>query len=158
RSMGLDTELNVSWEAQPGDEELSHAIRRARVSLLAEHASLTKRSQVHSLYDDSKMVETIDGWIGRSAGGLRRHALAPPEEDTEFPVSLDLDPERPAIEEDLFERVAPSRSEMLKAGFHRIRRRVRHVGRRRRISIAVDPPSSFSSRPALLWHAASRWS
>jgi hypothetical protein len=158
RSMGLDTELNVSWEAHAGDDELRRAIRRARVSLLAEHACLLRRSEVHTLYDDSRMVETIDGWMGRKAGGLRRHALAPAEDETAFPVALDLDPERPAIEEDLFERVAPSRSEMLKAGFHRIRRRVRHVGRRRRVSIAVDPPSSFSSRPALLWHAASRWS
>ena len=158
RSMGLDTELNVSWEAHADDDELRRAIRRARVSLQAEHGSLVKRSEVHSLYDDSRMVETIDGWIGRKADGLRRHALAPTDEESSFPVALDLDPERPAIEEDLFERVAPSRSEMLKAGFHRIRRRVRRVGRRRRVSIAVDPPSSFSSRPALLWHAASRWS
>jgi len=158
RSMGLDTELNISWEARADDDELRRAIRRARVSLLAEHANLLRRGEVHTLYDDSRMVDTIEGWIGRKTGGLRRHALAPTEEESAFPVSLDLDPERPAIEEDLFERVAPSRSEMLKAGFHRIRRRVRHVGRRRRVSIAVDPPSSFASRPALLWHAASRWS
>ena len=41
RSMGLDTELNVSWEAEPGaDTELIVSIRQVRASLLAEHAGM----------------------------------------------------------------------------------------------------------------------
>jgi phospholipase D1/2 len=43
RSMGVDTELNVSWEAtdvSTEDEQLRGQIRALRVSLLAEHAGL----------------------------------------------------------------------------------------------------------------------
>jgi phospholipase D1/2 len=43
RSMGLDSELNVSWEAlSSNDREVVRSIRRARVSLLAEHSGLHK--------------------------------------------------------------------------------------------------------------------
>ena len=44
RSMGLDTELNVSWEAtSPDDRKVLRSIRRARVNLLAEHCGLRKQ-------------------------------------------------------------------------------------------------------------------
>ena len=35
--LGLDSELNVSWEAAPGDDVLARAIDDLRVDLLAEH-------------------------------------------------------------------------------------------------------------------------
>jgi len=40
RSMGLDTELNLSWEAASPDDPLSASIMAARVDLLREHAGL----------------------------------------------------------------------------------------------------------------------
>jgi phosphatidylserine/phosphatidylglycerophosphate/cardiolipin synthase-like enzyme len=41
RSLGLDSELHVSWEAGAADDRLGRAIRRLRVSLLAEHAGIS---------------------------------------------------------------------------------------------------------------------
>ena len=41
RSMGMDTELNISWEtAGEGDKALAQAIHEVRVNLLAEHCGL----------------------------------------------------------------------------------------------------------------------
>lgn len=156
RSMGLDTELNVSWEAGPGDEDLRRAIRRARVSLLAEHACVRGREELRSLYDDSTLVESLDRLIRKKPDGLRPHPMTSTETGNPL-AELDLDPERPVLEEEMFERLAPSRREWLKGGLHRLRRRVFRVGRRRRIVIAVDPPTTVSERPPAVWHAVFRW-
>jgi len=40
RSMGLDSELHLTWEQEGGDGGLLDSIRNVRVSLLAEHAGL----------------------------------------------------------------------------------------------------------------------
>ena len=51
RSLGLDSELNLTWEARKrlDGEELRGTIRRLRVSLLAEHAGLQGVAAVRQL-------------------------------------------------------------------------------------------------------------
>lgn len=157
RSMGLDTELNISWEADPGEDDLLRSIRRARVSLLAEHASVRSRRELIRLYDDGSMVDVLNAWSRRKPCGLRPLPVRDTPGDL-VPGPFEFDPERPVVEEDVFERVAPSRRDWVRSGIHRIRRRVMHVSRRRRVFLAVDPPSSLSRRPVVLWHGVARWS
>lgn len=55
RSMDLDTELNMSFEAEPADGELMESIRRARADLLAEHCGLL---------DDPKAMRELERTVG----------------------------------------------------------------------------------------------
>jgi phosphatidylserine/phosphatidylglycerophosphate/cardiolipin synthase-like enzyme len=72
RSMGIDSELHVSWEALGNDRDarrLARAIRRVRVSLLAEHAGLAGTGAVRSLSRIGDLVERLDGFATRPAHG-----------------------------------------------------------------------------------------
>jgi phospholipase D1/2 len=62
RSMGLDTELNVSWEAATsGNERLSRAIRRVRLSLLSEHTGCGMRADARqALRCKRGLVDVLD--------------------------------------------------------------------------------------------------
>lgn len=61
RSMGLDSELNVSWETF-GDKTLTKSIRTVRVDLLAEHCGVSPTSALaRSLRDPKGLVTRLDG-------------------------------------------------------------------------------------------------
>ena len=61
RSMGFDTELNVSWQATgPNAQEIMEAIRAIRVGLLAEHAGLRKASDVRRLAETEGLVAYLN--------------------------------------------------------------------------------------------------
>lgn len=53
RSLGLDTELNLSWECSSASDPLAASIARIRASLLAEHAGVT----------EAKALGRLDGLI-----------------------------------------------------------------------------------------------
>jgi len=72
RSMGIDSELHASWEAD-GDAALRRRIRRVRVSLLAEHAGVTARADVRSLAALDGLVRSLDAIAGRPGARLRPH-------------------------------------------------------------------------------------
>jgi len=104
RSMGTDTELHASWEAPATasgaqDRRLARTIRRARVSLLAEHGGLTRLSELRGLFPTDALVERLDGLAcaGRSrlrpqapTTGAQKAALAAVDPDT-----LPFDPVQP---------------------------------------------------------------
>lgn len=106
RSMGLDTELNVSWEAlPPEDQELSDSIRRARISLLAEHCGfLAGGGDRTALRGNTGLVQYLDHLADTHSSRLRhltREAilqgsnwLAPLER-----LGFSLDPDRPIIDD-----------------------------------------------------------
>lgn len=71
RSMGLDTELNLTWEAGPDDARLVRSIRRVRVSLMAEHAGLQGPAAVRQLVSADGMVERMDAMATRGQSRLR---------------------------------------------------------------------------------------
>lgn len=90
RSMGLDSELHVSWEAGSGDERLRRAIRKVRVSLLAEHAGLSGFAAVRRLVGSEGLVARLDEIASRPNARLRRHG--PPSEAQVAAMQI-VDPE-----------------------------------------------------------------
>jgi len=104
RSMGFDTELNVSWEASAAREDaLRQSIRRVRVSLLAEHCGLPESAAAAELSQTTGLVEYLDRLCEVGACRLRRHPM-----DTLFdevpllrllkPEDFVLDPEHSLFE------------------------------------------------------------
>jgi phospholipase D1/2 len=88
RSMALDSELHVSWEST-GDRRLRRAIRRLRVSLLAEHAGLAGRT-VRDLVRADGLVRRLDA-LARS-GAARLRVLGPPTPAQALALEL-IDPQ-----------------------------------------------------------------
>ncbi|MBI2897300.1 MAG: phospholipase [Deltaproteobacteria bacterium] len=115
RSMGLDTELNVSWEATEGSP-LERAIRRTRVSLLAEHCGLGGERAIRALARPDGLVRFLDGMTADPSARLRRYR--PPPADAGLLSLIDpdgsaFDPDRPFVEADLHELVASSSCSLL---------------------------------------------
>lgn len=120
RSMSLDTELNVSWQARGADTATSRSIRAVRVDLMAEHAGLAD-----SLVLEPKgLVAALDRLSNDSVSRLRRHpllgAFAASETWIEsfFPNGLPLDPEGPIFGEDSYEPVGRSRGALFPRGIN----------------------------------------
>lgn len=111
RSMGLDTELNVSWQANDDDTDALRSIRDARVNLLAEHTGL-EGGEVRTLTRVQGLVARLDRISDHAASRLRRHPLLNDSSDGEnwiqtiFPSGLPLDPEGPVFGEDSYEPIS----------------------------------------------------
>jgi phosphatidylserine/phosphatidylglycerophosphate/cardiolipin synthase-like enzyme len=116
RSMGVDTELHASWEVEevevdvghPQSARLGRAIRRARVSLLAEHLGFAGAAAVRPLARVEGLVQHLDNLIATGQGSLRQHPSPTDDEQkiigTIDPQALPFDPaqagEDPAAEEE----------------------------------------------------------
>ena len=74
RSMTVDSEINATWVAQPGDHELRAAIRRARVRLLLEHVGEAARG-VRVVAARRGLVARLDRVAREGKGRLRHHDL-----------------------------------------------------------------------------------
>jgi hypothetical protein len=103
RSMGIDSELHVSWEAVGDDRvvrRIARAIRRVRVSLLAEHGGLSGRTIVRSLARIEGLIGRLDSLAAVAGARLQRHG--PPTAgqvvamEAVDPESLPFDPETSA--------------------------------------------------------------
>jgi phospholipase D1/2 len=104
RSMGLDTELNVSWEGS-GEDVLCHSIKNLRINLLTEHAGVTKEWGENLFANIPKLVTVLDKLTDVKTFSLRQHKMA-----TRFhwfrkfiPNVVNLDPEEPFIEERVYD-------------------------------------------------------
>jgi phospholipase D1/2 len=73
RSMTVDSEINATWVAEPGDRPLRNAIRRVRVRLLLEH--LGEAADVRVVARPEGLVARLDASIARGRGRLRHHDL-----------------------------------------------------------------------------------
>jgi phosphatidylserine/phosphatidylglycerophosphate/cardiolipin synthase-like enzyme len=102
RSMGVDSELQVSWEAgADGDSDGRHrrAIRRLRVSLLAEHSGL-RGASIRTLVAPERLVARLNALADGGTSRLRQHG--PPTAAQEAvlnvvdPEDLPFDPATPA--------------------------------------------------------------
>lgn len=71
RSMTIDSEINVSLLADTDDDEVRHAIERARRRLMSEH--LGGADGDHLLASDEGLVGRIDRAIARGLVRLRHH-------------------------------------------------------------------------------------
>jgi phospholipase D1/2 len=109
RSMGLDSELNSSWESlAEAPDALQRAIRKLRVSLLAEHAGLWDRASLRAFARGEGMVAYLDQVGEQRRGRLRLHPLdtvfdQKPLLQTLAPEDLLIDPEDSVLDEKLFE-------------------------------------------------------
>ena len=74
RSMGLDTELNVSWQARHGDDDALRSIRDARVNLLTEHTGLDGAA-ADALAPIGGLVGRLDEIAQDPSSRLRMHPL-----------------------------------------------------------------------------------
>ena len=115
RSMGLDTELNVSWEADNPDEqgELVTAIRRLRASLLAEHAGLYGSNEEQRFENVNSLTRHLDCLVDDHEARLCRYQPDPSLEKSDWPDALEpvarvVDPEKPIDNEYIYESLSKS--------------------------------------------------
>jgi phospholipase D1/2 len=73
RSMGLDSEINVTWEASPNQNGLIESIRNIRANLLAEHIGSRDPKEMHRLGSVEGLVEYLDGLTNLGLCRLRYH-------------------------------------------------------------------------------------
>jgi phosphatidylserine/phosphatidylglycerophosphate/cardiolipin synthase-like enzyme len=160
RSMGLDTELNVSWEAEsPGEAERIAAIRRARVNLLIEHTGRGDEASRRALRRRRGLVRTLDAWAERGRSTLRPHPLTSRVEESPLLRLLDLDhvsfdPERPLLEEEVFEPFRPFFFPTPAALSRRGRRRA--GGREQTTRAGIRAPLAVARAPNPVWTLLSR--
>lgn len=113
RSMGLDSELNVAWEAATtADRELVRSIRRVRVSLLAEHSGLRGPEAWRQLSRRQGLVAFLDGLAAAGTHRLRPLTREAVLEDRGWLEHLArwgvaFDPARPVVEQTLHETLGP---------------------------------------------------
>jgi len=74
RSMTVDSEINATWVAEPGDHVVHAAIRRARVRLLLEHLGDAPRG-VRVVAARRGLVARLDRVAREGKGRLRHHDL-----------------------------------------------------------------------------------
>ena len=110
RSMGLDSELNLAWEAAgaPREQMMRRAIQRVRVSLLTEHAGLKGRTALRELVRASRLVPFLDAVAASGQYRLRPHPMETVFDQSPLlkplePEELVFDPEDSLLDESLFE-------------------------------------------------------
>lgn len=116
RSMGLDSELNVSWEAAPGDRALERAIARARISLLAEHCGVTGPAQIRRIAEVPGLVSRLDALAQAREHRLRLHQGGTEETAAAVPEGLRFDAEQSILHEPVYEKLASDRDSLLARG------------------------------------------
>jgi phospholipase D1/2 len=122
RSMGLDSELNVSWEASsPSDHSLARSICRARTNLLAEYCGLNPTEAWRRLHLRVGLVECVDRLDCGSCDRLKRLTPEVIAADQQWVQQLarwgfSFDPEKPLIEEALYEQIMPTGDSWLARG------------------------------------------
>jgi phospholipase D1/2 len=96
RSMGLDSELHVTWEHDGDHGRLVDAIRNVRISLLAEHTGLAG-TDAAGLDVMEGLVARLDAITLRAGARLQRHGAPTPAQQTAMqlidPDDLPFDPE-----------------------------------------------------------------
>jgi hypothetical protein len=104
RSMAVDTELNVAWEALADGGELGRSIRSARISLLREHCGAPggRTPEVESV---AGLVRRLDALARSGRGALRPHPMSSWVDEGEVAKffgldALCFDPETPLFDDE----------------------------------------------------------
>ncbi|MBE0427023.1 MAG: phospholipase [Nitrospirae bacterium] len=119
RSMGLDTELNVSWEEfQSQESGPIRSIREARINLLLEHTGLDDQEK---LGDIQGLVDFLNDTAEKGVFRLRHHTMETIFGNAEQLKKLGLeklsiDPEKPIIEENVFELLSKNSTGLFSKG------------------------------------------
>jgi len=148
RSMGLDSELHVSWEVpSSGDPNLARAIRRARLNLLVEHSGLPVRRAVRELREPADWAATLDRWATQERGALRHHPMSSRLEQNPILATLSSGEPAEMPGEECFE-TGPSPKERMGRKFRRLRRLFVPLIRRKS---AANPPAALARVPSRPW-------
>lgn len=110
RSMGLDTEINISWEAAPLDLRLTRSIRKLRLGLLFEHIGPDRHIEAKRLARTRDLVKYLDFIADKRLYKLQKHSFSSYFEGSDILKTIDeliLDPEKAVIEENVFEIFSP---------------------------------------------------
>lgn len=107
RSMGLDSEINLTWETTDPDDALGRSLARARVALMGHLAGLPE-SEHEGLRRHGEIVSSLDR--GAGDGSLRLRPYADVTADTRdsslvqlLPDGFHLDPEHSPMDERFWE-------------------------------------------------------
>jgi hypothetical protein len=134
RSMGLDTEVNVTWEASPDQNDLVRSIRDIRANLLAEHIGSKDPKELRRL----RSVEGLVDYLDRLAGGscrLRRHpSLDGNPADYEilssiFPDGLPFDLEEPRPGQIVYESISDETDSFFTKGITSLKNMFQNIGK-----------------------------
>ncbi len=122
RSMGLDTELNVSWEADSPDQaDLIRSIRRTRISLLAEHGGLRGIKNLRPVREGKRLIDYLNSQAEQPSSRLHRQPVETFFDHREWLRMLNLndlhlDPKKALIEENILELVSKDPSGLFAGG------------------------------------------
>jgi hypothetical protein len=114
RSMGLDSELHASWEVSPDarqERALVRAIRRLRVSLLAEHGGFAGPT-VRRLVAIDGLVRRLNELTTHPGARLQQHGPPTPAQAAALqivdPQALPFDPDNSDADNNLASREEPT--------------------------------------------------
>jgi phospholipase D1/2 len=116
RSLGVDSELNLAWEVpEENGEPLRRAIRRLRVSLMAELSGVARPAELRRLARANGLVDFLDGVAARGEARLRAHPLETVFDQNPLfkplvPEELVFDPEDTLIDESFFQSLKQEQS------------------------------------------------
>ncbi|GAB4334487.1 MAG: hypothetical protein Kow0099_06540 [Candidatus Abyssubacteria bacterium] len=167
RSMGLDTELNVAWEAEEGDAALMASIRRARVSLLAEHAGMSRDDELERLAEIDGLVDYLNQVADSGTYRLHHHTIQTLFGDSKLlgEVGLGeipLDTETPILEENVFELISHDKTGLFAKGITLLNEWLEHKSREGKARETKPQPSSTEVPGFILpnlsvWFRDVRW-
>jgi phospholipase D1/2 len=135
RSMGLDTEINVTWEASPNQSGLVESIRKIRANLLAEHIGSKDAKEVRRLASVEGLVDYLDRLASDGSCRLRRHpSLDGNPADYEilssiFPDGWPFDLEEPRPEQIVYENNSNETDSFFTRGITSLKNMFQNVGK-----------------------------
>lgn len=132
RSMGYDTELNVSWEAAATETELVESIREARVNLMAEHTGL-EPAACADLRRVEGLVRYLNSIADNGSSRLRHHPVRSIAEEYEWiasllPDGLPFDPKGPADPETFYEAMSVKEDSFFTRGVTSLKTWLQNLG------------------------------
>jgi phospholipase D1/2 len=104
RSMGLDTECDISIECRPDNSRISEGLKRFRNRLLSEHLSTSRDHIRQSIESSGSLISTIESLRKRNSQRTLRplEPKLPHYSDTVLTKSELVDPEQPANVDKIF--------------------------------------------------------
>ena len=131
--MGLDTEINVTWEGSPNQNGLVRSIRDIRANLLAEHIGSKDPKDVRRLGSVEGLVDYLDRLANGGSCRLRRHPSldGTPADYTIliFPDGFPFDLEEPKPEQIVYERISDETDSFFTRGITSLKNMFQNVGK-----------------------------
>lgn len=118
RSMGLDTELNISFEEKGDGGKLAESLIELRIDLLREHTGMTEE-EAESLRDAGKVADTLVRYAGSGKHRLRNYSTEEIEGAawmSRYLPELSLDPGEAIVEDHVYEAIGATGGNVFSSG------------------------------------------